>query len=102
MEGTRKVLAVVIGVIILILVVLVAKWVGEQIRQRFLTPKPPVSAPAPQVPEIPEETTPLLPTPPMATISAIPRTGPEDAGYLIIGFLFLVGVSALALDRKFS
>ncbi|MCL4397691.1 hypothetical protein M1403_01540 [Patescibacteria group bacterium] len=102
-ERARQAAAIIVGIILLVLVVLLARWTGERIRERFLTPKPPVVTSTP-----PEENTESA-TPSSllnnggsktSTVSAIPSTGPEDFGYLVMGLVLVSGLSSLALAHK--
>ncbi len=96
MESARKIIAVVIGIAMLIFLVLVAKWTGEKIRERFFTPKPIITNQIlPQQPVIVEDA-------PVATYAAIPKTGPAETGLILLGFLLTGGLSSLALARKSS
>lgn len=104
MELARRIAALIVGVIIVILVVLLARWTGERIRERFLTPKPPVVTNVP--PEEEREATPSSliseqDKTSTTTASAIPATGPADLGYFFMGLIFLSGISSIALAHKF-
>lgn len=104
METLRKILAAIIGLIIIIAVVLLAKWVGDQVRLRFFTPKtvsnvqiiPPENKPAPTKPT--EKTNPVQTTAPATT----PATGPNDWIYAAVAVLFISGIATIkfaSLDR---
>ena len=101
MEEVRKVLAVVVGILILVAVVLLARWTGEKIREKFLVPKlPVVITNTVENPEAAPSTLLNTQNNPTATVSAIPSTGPEDFGYLAMGLVFVSGLSSLALARR--
>ncbi len=100
METSRKVAAAVIGLVIIIGLFFVAKWTGDQIRNRFLKPK----APAVVVTTIKTPTTKsdnLLgeKATNTATYSAIPKTGPNDWIYLVFALSFVSGLTFLRLTR---
>ncbi len=100
METTRKVLAIVIGLLIIVAVVLLARFVGDKVREKFLMPKP-VAKVSQVVPAEQAEAPQVMMTAnKSATYSAIPATGPESFGYLLLAILFLGGVSSLALSRR--
>ena len=85
----------------LVVIVLLARWTGQQIRKRFLTPRPPVVTNIP--PEENREASPSsLITTTTSTVSAIPSTGPADFGFVIMGFVFVSGISSLALAHRKS
>lgn len=93
----RKIVAVIVGLIVIILIVLLAKWLGDQIRDRFFNTTPAVVTTTDGT---------IISTPSAnprrtATYSAIPSTGPNDAGYALLAFLAVSGLSTLALSRKF-
>ncbi len=99
METARKIAAVIVGIFILVLIVLAARWVGEQIRERFFTPKPVVvTTPAPTLPVTPTPITEI----PGATPSAIPSTGPNDLGYLAMSLMLFGGSSLILLTKRTS
>lgn len=89
METSKTIIAVVLGIVILIGVVILAKFVGDKIREKYLTPKTVITntVPSPNL-IIPEETSVLKTT----TYSAIPKTGPMEAFYLFSGLAALSGL----------
>lgn len=99
METLRKVLAAIIGLIIIIAVILLAKWVGDQVRLRFFTPKTvsntQITTPANnQVPAKQTETTSQSQTGTQTTLPATtPATGPNDWIYVAVAFLFISGLA---------
>ena len=96
MEVLKKVLAVVFGILLLVLVVFVARWVGDKIRERYFAPKVIVTTNAPE--SIVIDTQPTM-IPKVATYSAIPKTGPAEIMYLMSGFGLLSGLASLKLSR---
>lgn len=100
MEAARKVLAVIVGILILVIVVFAARFIGQKIQQRIFTPKTVVTE---NLPVVPVQTSPSLITKNnIATISAIPKTGPEDIGFVVMGLMFFGGISSLTLSKRFS
>ncbi len=103
-DRVRQIVAAIVGIIIIIALILVAKWSGDRIREKFLAPKPPVVVN--QTVELPQPTPTPLPTPAVqgTYTTTIPATGPNDFGYFLIGLSFLSGASILTLAkvRKFS
>jgi len=101
METSRKVAAAVIGLVIIIGLFFVAKWTGDKIRQRFLTPKAPaVVVTTTKAPQMKKDN--LLgdkATTTTATYSAIPSTGPNDWMYLVFALSFVSGLTFLRLTR---
>ena len=100
METSRKVAAAVIGLVIIIGLFFVAKWTGDQIRNRFLKPKAPV------VVVTTTKTTPMKKdnllgdkATTTASYSAIPSTGPNDWMYLVFALSFVSGLTFLRLTR---
>lgn len=94
-DWTRKVLAALVGLFVIIVLVLSAKWVGDKVREKFFTPKgPTVNS---QI--IPVEDNTAQETGNQSTASAIPKTGPADVGYFVMGLLFLGGVVSLTLAK---
>lgn len=101
MSTAKNILAVVLGILVLILVVLLARWVGDKIKERFTTPKTVVTT-NPPVETVPNTTTTnpeASPTP--VTYKAIPKTGPEFV-YLFTGLSTLAGVISLKFSKKIS
>lgn len=87
-DRVRQIVAAIVGIFVIILLVLFARWTGDKIRERFLTPKP-VTKIAQTVPTSVEPTQPEVS--PASTVSAIPSTGPADFGYYLLGLSFLAG-----------
>ena len=101
MDRSRQIAAAIVGILIIVVLVLLARWTGDRIRERFLTPKlAPVVAPKTTpiiIPPVEPQTNVTIRT---ATYSAIPATGPADFGYFLIGLFFLSGLSLSALSRR--
>lgn len=102
METGRKVVAAIVGIIVIILLVLLARWVGDQVRQRFFSSNTVINEQTVQVPQ-------AIPTTDLivdrnatksATLSAIPATGPVETFYVIASFLALTGLGSVALSKK--
>lgn len=89
MELLRKILAILIGILILIGIVLLAKWVGDRVREKFFTKKTSVVQVIPPE-DVPTESRSTGSN--TATYSAIPTTGPNDILYVVVGMAGLVGV----------
>ncbi len=93
MSVAKNILAVILGILFLIFVVLLARWAGDKIKERFTTPKTVVvtNTSAPVV---------VVEPPPTATYSAaisnIPKTGPVEIFYVFSG---LAAVSGIALRK---
>lgn len=111
MERARQIAAVFAGILVIIVLIVMARWTGDQIKQRFLTPKMATEAaslqaenmsqsPAPAEPTAGSNT--VTPSPSQAnktaTYSAIPSTGPEDIGYFFLAILAFAGI----VSRKFA
>jgi len=99
----KRIFAILVGVLILVAVIFVARWVGEKIRENFLKPA------TPQVVVLPPDntnslTTDLTNTNPggnkTASYSAIPKTGPEEMGFVMMAVSMFGGLSSFALARK--
>lgn len=89
MERVRQITAVFVGILVIVVLILLARWTGDKIRERFLSPKPVVvTKPASIVQTLKEENKVL----PAATYSAIPSTGPANFGYFLIAMFFLSGL----------
>lgn len=94
MEVLRNILAAVFGIIILIFVILLARWTGEKIRERFFTPK--------QIVTVQETTPPSLMDQKIdqktdqksaaTPVSTIPSTGPAEVIYLLSGLTAAGGI----------
>lgn len=101
MENARKIAAAVVGILVLVVVFFLAKLAGDQIRQRFLKPKTPVSVTVNTKPVVNESNNLLNEKPEQtATYSAIPSTGPNDWIYVVLGFLFVSGLSVLRFAKR--
>lgn len=106
METARKVAAAIIGVLVIILLVLFARWLGEQIRDRYFAPKPTVTVKQIIPPEVGE--IPVRPSGTVVTqagtgatmVRTIPSTGPNDFGYFLIGLAFISGLVTLRLASR--
>lgn len=93
-DSGRKVAGALVGIILVVLLVLAAKWTGDQIRNRLVKPQPiAVVEQTPTGSLLGDNTK-------TATYSAIPATGPADLGYAFLGFLALAGFSSLALAKR--
>ena len=109
METLRKIIAAVIGILIIVALIFFAKWLGDRIRERIfpttsnaqkvVNTTPTVAAPAPtrNVPG----TTKVI-TGKSATMSAIPATGPVETAYLLFGLLASAGVASKFVASKIS
>lgn len=100
----RKIVAAVIGLVVIILIVLAAKWIGDRVRERFfpggLTPTP---TPVITVTPVPSGYVTLTPSggpTAVPTYSRIPATGPEDYAYIVVALMALGGIGALSLVKK--
>lgn len=95
METLRKVLAAIIGLIIVIAVILLAKWVGDQVRLRFFTPKTVsnVQITTPVVSPAPSKTTENAGQVQTGMPATTPATGPNDWIYVAVAFLFISGLA---------
>lgn len=108
METLKKVVAAIIGIIIIIALILLAKWLGDRIRERIFPAKT-------ETQTVTEVTQPNvvkpLPTrikagtvvannPKLATISATPATGPADTMFLVLGLIAFAGATTKFLANK--
>ena len=93
----RKIVAAVIGIIVIILIVLAAKWIGDRIRDRFF-PSSPTPTSTPTVTQLPTN----IATPTITPPGQIPSTGPMDIGYVLIGLSALGGLTTIALSKRRS
>lgn len=100
----RKIVAAIVGLIVIILIVLAAKWIGDRVRERFFpggitpTPIPTVSitpTPSGYVTLAPSGMPTLVPT-----YSNIPKTGPEDYAYVIVVLMALGGIGSLVVSKR--
>lgn len=97
MDLLRKILTLLLAALVLVIIVLAARWTGEKIRERFLQPaKPPITVYQPGITST-NITTNSTKT---ATYSAIPKTGPEEFGLVMTAISMLGGISSLVLARK--
>lgn len=107
METLRKIVAAIIGILIIIALIFLAKWLGDRIRERVFpaktetktvtqTTQPNVIKPLPTRAQ-PGTT---VKNAKLATISATPATGPYDAVYLVLGFVALAGLTSKFLSNK--
>lgn len=80
MDRKQKVAAGMAGAVVIILLIILAKWTGDQIRGKFLTPK--VQTPSVASPVKLEPTTTARET---TAYSTIPETGPKDLFLLVAG-----------------
>jgi hypothetical protein len=88
-----------VAALVLVVVVLAARWTGEKIRERFLSPaKPPVTVYQPGN----SQNNPSSEKSKTATYSAIPETGPESFGLVMAAVSALGGLSSLYLAKKSS
>ncbi len=96
----RKVVAAIVGLIVIILIVLAAKWIGDRIRERFF-PGTITPTPTPVVTITPIPTGYISPMPTrVPSYSHIPATGTEDYIYVLVGLMAIGGTSALVLAKK--
>lgn len=108
METLKKVVAAIIGILIIVALIFLAKWLGDRIRERVFPAKtetetvtqvaqPNVVKPLPirvkQANITPNNAK-------LATISATPATGPYDAIYLLLGFVAIAGLTTKFLAGK--
>lgn len=116
METTRKIIAAIVGIIVVIVLILLARFVGDQVRQRFFqstsvveqtvaVPKPKptselVKAPTPSVTDETGSTTEAGKGKGKG-VTTIPATGPREDAMMAMGLVFLTGVSLVALSKKF-
>ncbi len=97
-DRVRQIAAAIVGILVIVVLVLLARWTGDKIRERFLTPKPAVvSQPAPIV-QIPKEENKVLTS---ATYSAIPSTGPNDWAYVALGTMAILGFGFLKFASRY-
>lgn len=108
METLKKVVAAIIGILIIIALIFLAKWLGDRIRERVFpaktetvtvaqTAQPNVIKP---LPTRVKQTTVAVDNGKLATISATPATGPYDALYLMLGFIAIAGLTTKFLAGK--
>ncbi len=82
MGSLKNVIAAGLGILMLILVILAARWTGEKIREKFFKPKT-------IIPVITQTTQPT------ASVSAIPATGPNNLNYYLLIVVFTSGLFCL-------
>jgi len=108
MENVRKIVAVIVGIIVIILLILLARFVGDQIRVRLFNQQPVVKEVQIDTPKVQVQPTNSLITNPngkkittrVATVSAIPATGPREDILMVLVGTGVVGLSSLALSKK--
>ncbi len=86
MSSLRNVIAAFLGILMLILVILAARWTGEKIREKFFQPKN-IPSVVVQKPQPKSE--------PTASVSAIPKTGPSILNYYFLAVVFTSGLFCL-------
>lgn len=97
-DSGRKVVAAIVGIFLIVLLVLTAKWIGDQIRSRLVKPTQPIA-----VVEQPKSENLLGDnTQKVATYSAIPKTGPNDWLYAVAGIMLFAGFGAKQLSKHLS
>ncbi len=114
METTRKIIAAIVGIIVVVILILLARFVGDQVRQNFFKSTPTVAEQTIIVPTAKptsELVEPTLDTDLVANetsgkgkgkgATTIPATGPREDAMLAMGLIFLAGVSLVALSKKF-
>ena len=94
METVRKLTAAIVGIIIIIAIILLAKWVGDRVRERFFQPRQPVVIQQ-QTPKQTQDADSAK----TATYSAIPSTGPKETAYLLFAFLAVSGLASIKLAK---
>jgi len=97
--------AAVVGLVVIIAIVFLAKWLGDLIRTRFIDNKTPkvetTTTPSTNATDS-GAVNPTNTTYNISTVSAIPATGPNDSAYLMLGLMAMTGISLLTLSKKFS
>ena len=91
----RKVVAAIVGIILIVALVLLAKWAGDKIRGRLTPAKPVVIEQQPQSENLLGDNTKTT-----ATYSAIPKTGPNDWLYAIAGIMLVSGIAVKVSTRR--
>ncbi|MBI3559122.1 hypothetical protein HY085_01885 [Candidatus Gottesmanbacteria bacterium] len=86
MSGSRNIIAAFLGILMLILVILAARWTGERIKEKFSQPKNITSVVVQKSQSKPD---------PTASISAIPVTGPNNLNYYFLIVVFTSGLFCL-------
>lgn len=98
-DRVRQVVAAIVGILVIVALVLLARWTGDRIRERFLAPKVPSPV---QVTPVEEQEKPAATGTNTATYSAIPATGPNDLGYALLAFLALGGILSLRVAKRLA
>lgn len=91
----RKIVAALVGVVLIVLLVIVAKWTGDQIRSRLVKPQPVAVVEQPVSENLLGDNTNQT-----ATYSAIPSTGPNDWLYAVSGIMLVSGLGLLRLAKR--
>lgn len=86
MSSLKNIIAAFLGILMLILVILAARWTGERIREKFFKPKNIPSVVVQKPREKPQ---------PTVTVSAIPKTGPNNFNYYLLMVVFTSGLFCL-------
>lgn len=95
-DSGRKATAAIVGILLVVLLVVAAKWTGDKIRERLTKPKP--IAVVEQTPAdnlLGEKTK-------SATYSAIPETGPNDWLYAVVGLMLVSGLGVLRVAGRIN
>jgi hypothetical protein len=92
-DRLRQILGAIVGIFIIIVLILVAKWAGDRIREKFLAPKPSVVDQTESMPSQAIPTPTPVPTPAVKGTysSTIPATGPSDFLYPLLGLFLASG-----------
>jgi hypothetical protein len=112
METLKKVVAAIIGILIIVALILLAKWLGDRIRERIFPAKtetqtvaevvqPNVVKPLPsriKAGAVVSNT--VTSNTKLATISATPATGPSDMIFVVLGFVAVAGLTTKLLANK--
>jgi hypothetical protein len=113
METLKKVVAAIIGILIIVALILLAKWLGDRIRERIFPAKtetqteaqvtqPNIVKPLPSRIKsgavVPNTVT--VNNAKLATISATPATGPNDMIFVVMGFIAVAGLTSKFLANK--
>ncbi len=85
----RNVVAAIVGVILIVVLVFAAKWTGDKIREKLSKPKP---EPVVVRQEIPQNSLLNDNAKKATSYSAIPKTGPNDWLYVVVGIMFISGL----------
>ncbi len=91
------------GILVIVVLVVLARWTGDRIREKFLTPKPVIETQTTQTNQTAQTTQNVAQEPPkVSTYSVIPSTGPKEEAYLLFAFLAVSGIASLKLARRLS